>query len=195
MDNNRTFQLEGSYDQRIILVSAVRYAWGRHTYMPSSTCEIITKHIGELDPATAYIIARDIRNEWCTWYDAESRGGTNRERDMFYSCDVQPFVDILPLLDVVSRPVLTEQSPYMSEPQPPAGYRTWDEVPEEVRYRWPVKKHPRHAQRRLLLDHEPVGKEGRQLRGLQEGQGADEACHIVERKRNENRLPDDQVQA
>ena len=137
MDTNKTFPLKESYEQRIILVSAVRYAWGRHTYMPSSTCEIIEKNIDNLDPYTAYIIARDIRNEWCRWYDVD-RNGSDR-RDWQYDADVRPFVDLLPKLDEVSRCILTEQQPYMTEPQPPAGYQTWDEVPEEVRYRWPTK--------------------------------------------------------
>ena len=136
VDYDKTFKLHGSYDQRIILVSAVRYAWGRHTYMPSSTCEIISKNIDDLDPVTAYIIARDIRDEWCTWYDTD-RHGSDR-RDWQYDADVRPFVDLLPKLDKVARPVLTDEQPYMSEPQPPAGYDRWDEVPEEVRYRWPT---------------------------------------------------------
>lgn len=137
--NSRTFPLKGGYEQKIILVSAVRYAWGRHTYVPTSTCEIIKNNLDQLEPECAYILARDIRDEWCTWYDAERHGGKNLERDWQYDCDVQPFVDLLPKLDEVARPVLTEQQPYMSEPQPPVGYRTWDEVPEEVRYKWPTR--------------------------------------------------------
>lgn len=137
MDTGRTFTLHGSYEQRIILISAVRYAWGRHTYMPSSTCEIISKNIEDLDPYTAYIIARDIRDEWVRDYGG--RFGKPYERDWQYDADVQPFVDLLPKLDEVSRPVLTEQEPYMAEPQPPIGYDRWDEVPEEVGYKWPTR--------------------------------------------------------
>lgn len=140
IDERPTFPLEGSYEQRVVLASAVRYAWGRHTYMPSSTCEIIRKHISELDPATAYIIARDIRDEWTRDYDRERFGDTSVVRDTFYGCDVQPFVDLLPALDEVARPVLTDQRPCMCEPQPPAGYTSWSQVPEEVRYQWPPRK-------------------------------------------------------
>ena len=42
------------------------------------------------------------------------------------------------MLDEVSRPIL-ESYPCMDSPQPPVGYVMWDQVPEEVRYRWPVK--------------------------------------------------------
>lgn len=139
MDTKRTFHIKGSFDQNVILVSAVRYAWGRHTYVPSRTCEILTEHMDELDPHTAFIIARDIRNYWCMAYDSERNGFVREQRGLYYDLDVQPFVDLLPRLDEVSRCVLTDRAPYMSEPQPPAGYGTWDEVPEEVRYRWPVK--------------------------------------------------------
>lgn len=133
----KTFHLNGSYDQRIILISAVRYAWGRSTYMPSSTCEILARQIDELDPMTAYIIARDIRDYWTRDYGG--RFGKPAERGTFYDSDVQPFVDLLPKLDEASRCVLTGLEPYMSEPQPPVGYDRWDEVPEEVRYRWPTE--------------------------------------------------------
>lgn len=132
MYDNKTFTLDGSYEQRIMLVSAVRYAWGRHTYMPSSTCEILEKHIDQLDPYTAFIIARDIRNYWVKAYGGLFEG---RERDVWYDSDVRPFVDLLPLLDEASRPVL-DDDPYMDAPQPPVGYGRWDDVPEEVRYRW-----------------------------------------------------------
>ena len=136
----KTFALKGGYEQKIVLVSALRYAWGRHTYVPSSTCEIIRNHISELDPATAYIIARDIRDYWTRDYDRERFGGTSVVRDTFYGCDVQPFVDLLPALDEVARPVLTELQPHMAEPQPPAGYIRWADVPKEVRYQWPPRK-------------------------------------------------------
>lgn len=132
--DNYTFTLDGSYEQRIMLVSAVRYAWGRHTYMPSSTCEILEKHIDQLDPYTAFVIARDIRNYWVKAYGGLFEG---RERGIWYDSAVRPFVDLLPLLDDVSRPIL-EMDPYMDAPQPPVGYNSWDDVPDEVRYRWPT---------------------------------------------------------
>lgn len=136
--DTKTFRLEGNQDQTIILVSAVRYAWGRSTYVPSCTCEILRKHIDELSPQAAYIIARDIRDYWCRDFDRERFGGESLARGTFYNCDVQPFVDLLPMLDEVSRPVLAESTPRMDAPQPPAGYESWEQVPDEVRYRWPT---------------------------------------------------------
>lgn len=133
----RTFPLKGSFDQKIILVSALRYAWGRSTYVPSSTAKILADHMDEIEPECAFILARDIRGYWCNYYDSE-KYDVPKDRGTSYATDVQPFVDLLPRLDEVSRPILVTY-PCMDSPQPPAGYVTWDEVPEEVRYRWPVK--------------------------------------------------------
>ena len=135
--NAKTFPLKGSFDQKIILVSALRYAWGRSTYVPSSTAKILAEHMDEIEPQCAFVLARDIRNYWCRDYDSE-KYGVPKERGTCYDIDVQPFVDLLPRLDEVSRPVLDEYPP-MTLPQPPAGYGSWGEVPEEVRYRWSVK--------------------------------------------------------
>ena len=135
--NPKTFPLKGSFDQKIILVSALRYAWGRSTYVPSSTAEILADHMDEIEPECAFILARDIRDYWCRDYDSEKYGMT-KDLDTYYDMDTKPFVDLLPKLDEVSRTILDEY-PRMESPQPPAGYCSWDEVPEEVRYRWPVK--------------------------------------------------------
>lgn len=117
--------LRGRNDQNL-LISAVRYAMGRETYMPSLTCDVLRGQMDGIEPYTAAIIARDIRNWWTSWY------GDGQERTSYYRCDVQPFVDLLPLLDART---LTEYEHHGYIPYLPAGYRRWEDVPEEVRLR------------------------------------------------------------
>lgn len=118
-----TVTLTGANEQTL-LISAVRYAFGRATYMPALTCDVLREHMGDLEPVTAAIIARDIRSDWLMCYaDSDERG-------MFYDCDVQPFVDLLPLLDKRIEGCGVDYVPYL-----PVGYDRWSDVPEDVRWR------------------------------------------------------------
>ena len=49
-------------DISAMLVSAERYALGRRTYMPSWTCEIITKNLHLLTEKDKQVMIRDIEN-------------------------------------------------------------------------------------------------------------------------------------
>lgn len=42
------FTLSGDMEQTL-LVSAVRYALGRHTYMPNLTCSVLSKHMDSFE--------------------------------------------------------------------------------------------------------------------------------------------------
>lgn len=46
-----------------IINSALRYAIGRHTYMPSVAMDFIRKHIGVLDTKTISVMIEDIERE------------------------------------------------------------------------------------------------------------------------------------
>ena len=130
----KVFPLKGDYEQAL-LVSAVRYAFGRSTYMPSLTCEVLRSHIDDVAPKTAFILARDIRQEWCDWYAPEGRMAdvsTGKDHP-YYVLDVAPFVALLPLLDKAMRPVLDGVERFEG-PQPPVPYMRWADVPEEVRW-------------------------------------------------------------
>ena len=47
----------------LMMISALRYAIGRYTYMPSVTIEYIRYLIPQLSPKTLYIMKRDIEEE------------------------------------------------------------------------------------------------------------------------------------
>lgn len=125
-----TFALTGPTAQTL-LAAAVRYAFRRETYMPSLTCATLAQGIDGLEPSTAAIIARDIRNEWCDCYMPD--GPTDEERrSTHYKCDVQCFVDLLPLLDERARETYRK---YGSPSVPVCGsIRYWSDVPEEIRF-------------------------------------------------------------
>ena len=125
-----TFTLSGNEEQTL-LISAVRYALGRSTYMPSFTCSVLTKHMGSLEPATAAIIARDIRNHWDS-YEGPNSMEKFRTPGSYYNMDVRCFTDLLPKLDERSK----ECNGYpMYIPYLPTGYNKWEDVPEEIRYK------------------------------------------------------------
>ena len=46
-----------------LVISAVRYARGRATYVVEETCEWVIEHWGELSENTRAVIARDVRLE------------------------------------------------------------------------------------------------------------------------------------
>lgn len=46
-----------------LVISAVRYARGRATYVVKETCEWVTEHWGELSENTRRVIARDVELE------------------------------------------------------------------------------------------------------------------------------------
>lgn len=50
-------------DFELMMISALRYAIGRYTYMPSVTIEYIRYLIPQLSPKTLYIMKRDIEEE------------------------------------------------------------------------------------------------------------------------------------
>lgn len=124
------FVLSGDTEQTL-LISAVRYALGRHTYMPSLTCSVLSKHMDSLEPVTAAIIARDIRNHWDS-YEGPNSMEKFRTTKSFYDMDVRCFTDLLPKLDERSKGC--DGYP-MFIPYLPTGYRAWENVPEEIRHK------------------------------------------------------------
>ena len=50
-------------DFELMMISALRYAIGRYTYMPSVTIEYIRYLIPQLSPKTLYIMKRDIEEK------------------------------------------------------------------------------------------------------------------------------------
>lgn len=50
-------------DEEFLVVSAVRYARGRATYIVEMTCEWVTAHWDQLSDNTRAVIARDVRLE------------------------------------------------------------------------------------------------------------------------------------
>lgn len=124
------FTLSGDMEQTL-LISACRYAFGRHTYMPSLTCSVLSKHMDSLEPFTAAIIARDIRNHWDR-YEGPNSIEKFRTPKSCYDMDVRCFTSLLPKLDERSKEC-DEYPLYI--PYLPTGYRAWDDVPEEIRYK------------------------------------------------------------
>ena len=82
------------FDAHLLFCEAARYAFGRSTYASSATAEIIRKHIDELGPNTCFVIARDIVDELDRYHMSH-----NWQEDMWYDCDIKPWVDLLPLLN------------------------------------------------------------------------------------------------
>ena len=50
MSLDKELTLRG-YGEQVLLLCAVRYAMGRHTYMPSLVCDVIREHFSELEPS------------------------------------------------------------------------------------------------------------------------------------------------
>ena len=50
-------------DFELMMISALRYAIGRYTYMPSVTIEYIRYLIPQLSPTTLFVMKRDIDEE------------------------------------------------------------------------------------------------------------------------------------
>ena len=77
-----------------LFISSCRYAYGRSTYIGSLIAQIVRAHISDLMPNTCRMIAKDIREE------LQINGVLDRDDNgLFYSCDVQPWIDLLPVLD------------------------------------------------------------------------------------------------
>lgn len=122
------FTLRG-HEEQTLLISAVRYAMGRSTYMPSLTCRILSSKMGDMEPSTAAIIARDIR-EWWDDFEGPESSEKYRTQDVYYSIDVEPFLALLPMLDERSKE-LEWYGTYI--PYLPSRYSRWADVPEEIR--------------------------------------------------------------
>lgn len=62
-------------DFELMMISALRYAIGRYTYMPSVTIEYIRYLIPQLSAKTLYVMKRDI--------DEETARYTRMERELY----------------------------------------------------------------------------------------------------------------
>lgn len=61
-------------DLRCLLISAVRYAMGRQTYMPMAIAEIIKRNLGQCSDTTLQSLANEIRDyatDEMSWRDTE----------------------------------------------------------------------------------------------------------------------------
>ena len=129
VEEGKALTLRG-HGEHVLILCAARYAMGRHTYMPSLVCDVIRAHSGELDPSTARLIARDIREEWLTWFGPSAPNAEARRDDMYYECDWGCFVSLLPELDRVA----LGDGPGGGSPELPIGFSAWGDVPDEVRW-------------------------------------------------------------
>lgn len=71
-----------------ILVSAVRYALGRRTYIVGLTCDEYKSHIAELTTNTLAVTFNDIHNQ-IDWHGTESLGD---------NCDAKKWVELLNII-------------------------------------------------------------------------------------------------
>jgi hypothetical protein len=69
----------------LMMISALRYAIGRYTYMPSVTIEYIRYLIPQLSPKTLYIMKRDI--------DEEIERYQRMERELYMAKDWQKLAE------------------------------------------------------------------------------------------------------
>lgn len=79
-----------------LVISAVRYARGRATYVVEETCEWVIEHWGELSENTRAVIARDVRLE------VELRRAEGAEQSALARID-NPYWEAL--LDIVEKEV------------------------------------------------------------------------------------------
>ena len=68
-----------SRDFELMMISAMRYAIGRQTYMPSVTIDYIRMLIPKLSTNTLYVMERDIREEVDRYKRMESELYMERE--------------------------------------------------------------------------------------------------------------------
>lgn len=58
---DKTYVKLGTRDFSTLAICAVRYSLGRQSYMPALVCEIIKKHIDEIDSSSLLVLQRDVR--------------------------------------------------------------------------------------------------------------------------------------
>ena len=58
---DKTYVKLNTRDFSTLAICAVRYSLGRQSYMPSLVCEIIEKHIYEIDSSSLLVLQRDVR--------------------------------------------------------------------------------------------------------------------------------------
>ena len=51
----------GTMDFSTLAICAVRYSFGRQSYVPAVVCDIICKHIDMIDPSDLLVLQRDVR--------------------------------------------------------------------------------------------------------------------------------------
>lgn len=78
-------------DMGLLLISAVRYALGRQTYIVGETCRLVREHLGSADVNSQLVIARDIAQEL-------SRGQVG------HACDDRAWRDLLQWLGADAPP-------------------------------------------------------------------------------------------
>jgi len=119
------------HDDQVLLVCALRYAMGRSSYMPSLVCGFLEAHMSSIDPSTASIMARDIRDWYLTEYQSLKEHFDSKGID--WHCPTQYFLDLLPALDEASSPALRRY--YGGEPPLPLSCQGgWTSVPTECRW-------------------------------------------------------------
>ena len=77
-------------DGRLIVCAAVRYAMCRMTFAPHVVADVVRANIGNIDPGTCAIVARDIRESIETDYRCQDVKN--------WHATSQHMVDLLPLL-------------------------------------------------------------------------------------------------
>ena len=86
----------GPDDVHIILISAMRYTFGRQTYMPHAIVKVIKTKWSGLSNATKYVILQDVHREINDYARMLNIYNAREEKDGYYkpmslgaSCDIE----------------------------------------------------------------------------------------------------------
>ena len=89
MKQNKRVAITLDYRFRNIIISALRYALSRHTYIVDETCEWIEEHLHLLDDRTLNVMIRDTLDQ-IRYYENEGINPSNecdyRRLRAFYYC-------------------------------------------------------------------------------------------------------------
>jgi hypothetical protein len=81
--------------EQLVVVAAVLYCFGRSSYMPGLTADVVRRHLDGLEPSVARLVARLIREWWCSSYGFD----WPRVSDELSFDTVSCWLNILPALD------------------------------------------------------------------------------------------------
>ena len=82
-------------DGHLVLISALRYTFGRQTYMPSAIIKIIKEHWDHIAYNTKYVMVRDVEEE-ITFYERSMEIYNEKEESKrdFKPCSLGGEIDV-----------------------------------------------------------------------------------------------------